>query len=175
VASPRTLARRAYSGCPAYRFLRPAVSTSASVPLRCGEMRLGAPRPVPNPVPSSHSVALRDDVHHDRSVSLQAVLGRSGVGVEPTYRWAAPVSPVLKLCQKRPICKLSLPGAPVGAPAGSRPCTHELPFGWVRRTLSFGLVAGRHSELLLTMEVPERHVRKRAITRDAFFPANRPD
>src|SRR5919197_5396442 len=58
--------------------------------------------------------------------------------------------------------EVSLPGAPVGAPAGSRPCTHEPLFGWVRRTLSFGLVAGGHSELLHTMEVRERHARTRA-------------
>jgi hypothetical protein len=35
--------------------------------------------------------------------SVQGILGRSGVGVEPTHRWATPVSPVLKVCYERSI------------------------------------------------------------------------
>ena len=71
---------------------------------------------------------------------------RSGVGVEPTHRRATPVWPILKLCQKRAICRLFLPGAPVGAPAGSRPCTHELLVAWFDEPFSFGLVASGHSD-----------------------------
>jgi hypothetical protein len=73
--------------------VRPASSglRLRSGPLRCGEMRLGAPRPVPNPVPSSHSVALRDDAGHHRSARMQAVSRvRSGAGVEPTQRRVTP-------------------------------------------------------------------------------------
>jgi hypothetical protein len=80
-----------------------------------------------------------------------------------------PGGAVLKLCQKRPICKVSLPRAPVGAPVGSRPCTHELLFGWVRRTLSFGLLAGRHSELLPTMRTRSQPVATGRNPRQRFF------
>jgi hypothetical protein len=74
------------------------VSPASLNPTKCGEMRVGVLKPVPNRVPDSHSVAASDDAATAEVLHLQDVCERSGVGVEPTHRWATPVSPVLKLC-----------------------------------------------------------------------------
>jgi hypothetical protein len=71
--------------------------------LRSSEMRSDALKPVPNPIPSSHPVTETDNADTAETAYVQPFPERSDVGVEPTYRWATPVLPVLKVCYVRSI------------------------------------------------------------------------
>jgi len=58
---------------------------------------------------------------------------RSGVGVEPTRRWATPAWPILKTTRKTPVCRTYSTRAPVDAPASGPPRTSfrgRVPLGW---------------------------------------------